>query len=65
MEILGGGAESLIIISPKTRQKYNKENRKSLITKDFRFLLRDSVGIRQNHALSGGIGCFTGRNNVI
>ena len=26
---------------------------------------RDSVGIRQNHALSGGIGCFTGRNNVI
>ena len=25
MEILGGGAESLIIISPKTRQKYNKE----------------------------------------
>jgi len=44
MEILGGGAESLIIISPKTRQKYNKENRKSLTIKDFRFLLRDSVG---------------------
>ena len=26
---------------------------------------RDSVGIRQNHVLSGGIGYFTGRNNVI
>lgn len=44
MEILGGGAESLIIISPKTRQKYNKENRKPLTIKDFRFLLCDSVG---------------------
>ena len=54
-----------IPISPKTRQKYNKENRKSLIIKDFRFLLRDSVGIRQNHVLSGGIGCFAGRNNVV
>ena len=32
-------------ISPKTRQKSNKENRKFLIIKDFRFLLRDSVGI--------------------
>ena len=42
MEILGGGAESLIIISPKTRQKCNKENRKSLVIKNFRFLLRDS-----------------------
>lgn len=28
-------------------------------------LTRDSVGIRQNHVLSGGIGCFTGRNNVV
>ena len=46
MEILGGGAESLIIISPKTHQKYDKENRKSLIAKDFRFLLRDS-GLRR------------------
>ena len=35
----------VIGISPKTRQKYNKENRKSLIIKDFRFLFRDSVGI--------------------
>ena len=26
---------------------------------------RDSVGIRQNHVLSGGIGCFTGCNNVV
>ena len=54
-----------IPISPKTRQKYNEENRKSLSVKDFRFLLRDSVGIRQNHALSGGIGYFTRRNNVV
>ena len=37
---------SIYFISPKTRQKYNKENRKSLIVKDFRFLLGDSVGIR-------------------
>ena len=37
---------SIYFISPKTRQKCNKENRKSLIVKDFRFLLRDSVGIR-------------------
>ena len=28
-------------------------------------LFGDSVGIRQNHVLSGGIGYFTGRNNVI
>lgn len=35
-----------VYISPKTRQKYNKENRKSLIIKDFRFLLRDSVGVK-------------------
>ena len=55
----------VIGISPKTRQKCNKENRKSLIVKDFRFLLRDSVGIRQNHVLSGGIGYFTGCNNVV
>ena len=26
---------------------------------------RDSVGIRQNHVLSGGIGYFTWRNNVV
>ena len=26
---------------------------------------RDSVGIRQNHVLFGGIGYFTGRNNVV
>ena len=45
MGILGGCEESCINpISPKTRQKYNKENRKSLIIKDFRFLIRDSVG---------------------
>ena len=31
-----------VYISPKTRQKYNKENRKSLTLKDFRFLFRDS-----------------------
>ena len=37
---------SIYFISPKTRQKCNKENRKSLSVKDFRFLLRDSVGIR-------------------
>ena len=41
-----GHSKSLMCISPKTRQKSNKENRKSLIIKDFRFLLRDSVGIR-------------------
>ena len=35
----------IIVISPKTRQKCNKENRKPLVIKDFRFLLRDSVGI--------------------
>ena len=34
----------MLYISPKTRQKCNKENRKSLIIKNFRFLLRDSVG---------------------
>lgn len=27
--------------------------------------LSDSVGIRQNRALSGGIGYFTGPNNVV
>ena len=32
----------------KTRQKYNKENRKSLTIKDFRFLFRDSVGSKIN-----------------
>ena len=26
---------------------------------------RDSVGIRQNHVFSSGIGYFTGRNNVV
>ena len=30
-----GYSKSLMCISPKTRQKCNKENRKSLITKDF------------------------------
>ena len=32
----------MLYISPKTRQKHNKENRKSLSIKDFRFLFRDS-----------------------
>ena len=38
----------ITIISPKTRQKCNKENWKSLIVKDFRFLFRDSVGSKIN-----------------
>ena len=41
-----GYSKSLMYISPKTRQKCNKENRKSLTIKDFRFLISDSVGIR-------------------
>ncbi len=36
----------MLYISPKTRQRSNKENRKSLTLKDFRFLFSDSVGIR-------------------
>ena len=51
MAILGGSAESLIVISPKNRQKYNKENRKPLIIKGFRFLFCDSVGIRYMRSL--------------
>lgn len=43
-----------------SRQKSNKENRKPLILKDFRFLLRDSVGIRQITSFSSGIRRFTG-----
>ena len=51
-------------ISPKTRQKCNKENRKSLNVKDFRFLFRDSVGIRESAVFSRGIRCFTGSFGV-
>lgn len=54
-----GYSKSLMCISPKTRQKYNKENRKSLIIKDFRFLLRDSVGIREGAVFYSKILCFT------
>jgi hypothetical protein len=54
----------VIGISPKTRQKYNKENRKPLIIKDFRFLLRDSVGIRESAVFYRGILCFTGSFGV-
>ena len=46
-------------ISPKTRQKCIKENRKSLTLKDFRFLLRDSVGIRESAVFYGEISYFT------
>ena len=42
-----------------------KEKGNALIISELPFDFRDSVGIRQNHVLSGGIGYFTGRNNVV
>ena len=42
---------------------YHKKIAQPLVVRFASF--RDSVGIRQNHGFSGGIGYFTGRDNVV